>query len=95
MTAHRKRQPPRRQVRFEPPQHGDIILDISIGSGTTLLAAERVGRRGYGLELSPLYVGSAVQRWQTYTGRADVLKSTGQTFDALATTRANAGVSHG
>src|SRR5246127_4884217 len=34
---------------------GDIVLDAFLGSGTTLIAAERTGRRGYGLGLDPLY----------------------------------------
>jgi DNA modification methylase len=50
-------------------RRGDIVLDLFMGSGTTILAAERVGRRGYGLELDPLYVDAAVRRWQAYTGR--------------------------
>jgi DNA modification methylase len=76
-------------------RRGDIILDPFIGSGTTILAAERVGRRGYGLELNPLYVDAAVRRWQAYTGRDAVLKSIGRTFNELATTRTNSGASHG
>jgi DNA modification methylase len=76
-------------------RRGDIVLDPFIGSGTTIMAAERVGRRGYGLELDPLYVDAAVRRWQAYTGRDAVLKNTGQTFDELAATRTKSGTSHG
>jgi DNA modification methylase len=76
-------------------RRGDIVLDPFIGSGTTILAAERVGRRGYGLELNPLYVDAVVRRWQVYTGRDAVQKSTGWPFDELAATRADTGVSHG
>src|SRR5207302_8599907 len=46
-------------------RRGDIVLDPFMGSGTTILAAERVGRRAYGLEIDPLYVNVAVRRWQT------------------------------
>ena len=46
---------------------GDIVLDAFLGSGTTLIAAERTGRRCYGLELDPLYVDTVVRRWQTFT----------------------------
>ena len=42
-------------------RRGDIVLDPFMGSGTTILAAERVGRRAFGLELDPLYVDAAVQ----------------------------------
>ena len=50
-------------------RRADIVLDPFIGSGTTILAAERIGRRGYGLELDPLYVDVAVRRWQLFTKR--------------------------
>ena len=61
----------------------DIILDPFMGSGTTILAAERVGRRGYGVEIDPLFVDVAVRRWQSYTKKDAVLESTGQTFDDI------------
>jgi DNA modification methylase len=76
-------------------RRGDIVLDPFIGSGTTILAAERVGRRGYGLELNPLYVDAAVRRWQAYTRRDAILKTSGQSFDELATARNKAGATHG
>ena len=65
-------------------RRGDIVLDPFTGSGTTILAAERVGRRGFGLEIDPLYVDAAVRRWQIFTKRDAILKSTGQTFDEVA-----------
>ena len=68
-------------------RRGDIVLDPFVGSGTAILAAERVGRRGYGLELDPLYVDVAVRRWQDFTKRDAVLKETGQTFDEIAEMR--------
>src|SRR6516162_2460901 len=43
---------------------GDIVLDGFLGSGTTVIAAERAGRRCYGLELDPLYVDTVIRRWQ-------------------------------
>ena len=60
---------------------GAIILDPFMGSGTTILAAERVGRRAYGLELDPRYVDTAVRRWQNFAKRDAVLERTGETFD--------------
>jgi DNA modification methylase len=45
-------------------RRGDIVLDPFMGSGTTIMAAERIGRRAYGLELDPLYVDAAIRRWQ-------------------------------
>lgn len=65
----------------------DIILDPFMGSGTTILAAERVGRCAYGLEIDPLYVDVAIRRWQEFTKRDAVLNSTDQTFDEVAATR--------
>lgn len=47
---------------------GEIVLDAFLGSGTTLLAAERVGRICYGVEIDPVYVDVAIRRWQNHTG---------------------------
>jgi len=62
----------------------DIVLDPFMGSGTTIMAAERVGRRAYGLELDPLYVDAAVRRWQAFTKQDAILRETGQTFEEVA-----------
>jgi DNA modification methylase len=72
-------------------RRGDIVLDLFIGAGTAIMAAERVGRRAYGLELDPLYVDTAIRRWQGYTRRDATLKGTGQTFDELAAVRSKTG----
>jgi DNA modification methylase len=69
---------------------GDIVLDPFMGSGTTLLAAERVGRRTYGVEIDPLYVDAAIRRWQDFTKRDAILVATSQTFSELAATRSHA-----
>ena len=55
-----------------------------VGSGTTLLAAEKTGRMGRAIELDPYYVDAAIGRWQALTGEAAVHAETGQTFDELA-----------
>ncbi len=44
------------------------MLDLFLGSGSTLIAAERSGRVCYGLELDPHYVQVAVARWKSFTG---------------------------
>jgi DNA modification methylase len=72
-------------------RRGDVVLDPFMGSGTTIMAAERVGRRAYGLEIDPLYVDVAVRRWQAYTKRDALLQSTGQTFDEVAAVRSKTG----
>src|ERR1700681_3611643 len=51
---------------------GRIVLDAFLGSGTTVIAAERTGRRCYGLELEPRYVDTIIRRWQTYAGERAV-----------------------
>ena len=61
-----------------------IVLDIFCGSGTTLLAAERVGRAARGLEIDPRYVDVAIRRWQAFTGKDAVHIDTGLTFEAIA-----------
>jgi DNA modification methylase len=66
---------------------GDLVVDCFLGSGTTLIAAERVGRRCYGVELDPLYVDVIVRRWQAYTGDVARHAETGQTFDEVAAER--------
>jgi len=53
-------------------QAGDIVLDLFLGSGSTLIAAERTGRVCYGMELEPKYVDVAVLRWEAFTGEKAV-----------------------
>src|SRR4051794_6764638 len=62
---------------------GDIVLDGFLGSGTTVIAAERTGRRCYGLELDPGYVDTIIRRWQALTGGAARHAASGRTFDDL------------
>jgi len=49
-------------------RRGDLVLDLFLGSGTTLVAAERVGRRFRGLDVDPAYVDVAIARWSSMTG---------------------------
>jgi DNA modification methylase len=63
---------------------GDIILDAFAGSGTTIIAAEETGRRGYALELDPRYVDVAVRRWQAHTGDEASETTTGFSFAEAA-----------
>jgi len=65
-------------------RRGGIILDPFGGSGTTLIAAEKTGRRARLIELDPLYCDVTVRRWQQHSGKAAIDAATGQTFDALA-----------
>jgi 16S rRNA G966 N2-methylase RsmD len=63
---------------------GDIVLDAFLGSGTTLIAAERTGRRCCGLELDPPYVDTIIRRWQALTGGTAHHAASGRSFDDLA-----------
>jgi DNA modification methylase len=63
---------------------GDIVLDGFLGSGTTVIAAERTGRRCYGLELDPGYADTIIRRWQKLTGGSALHSASGRSFDDLA-----------
>lgn len=60
-----------------------LMLDCFLGSGTTLIAAEKTNRICFGLEISPAYVDVIINRWQTYTNQQATLEATGQTFDEI------------
>jgi hypothetical protein len=62
---------------------GDAVLDSFLGSGTTLIAAERTGRVCHGIELDPIYVDTIIQRWQRYTGDHAVHAVSGNRFDEV------------
>ena len=66
---------------------GDIVLDPFLGSGTTVMAAEKIGRVCFGLELEPAYVDVAVRRWQAYAKTDAMLEGDGRTFDEVAAAR--------
>ena len=59
---------------------GDLVLDSFLGSGTTVIAAERTGRICYGMELDPCYVDTIIRRWQRFTGLEAIHQKTEQTF---------------
>jgi DNA modification methylase len=55
-------------------RRGDLVFDMFSGSGTTLIAAERTGRKFRGCDIDPAYVDVAVERWSQLTGRTPVLE---------------------
>ena len=61
-------------------KRGEIVLDAFLGSGSTLIAAQRVGRICYGMEIDPLYVDTAIVRWQADSGGDAVHAESGETF---------------
>jgi DNA modification methylase len=68
-------------------RRSSIVLDAFCGSGSTIMAAEQVGRRAFCIEIDPIYVDVAIRRWQHFTGKDAVLEATGQTFDEISASR--------
>ena len=64
-----------------------IVYDPFLGSGTTLIAAEQLGRKCYGMEISGQYVDVCCNRWAKLTGKTPVLEETGETFEQVAMRR--------
>jgi adenine specific DNA methylase Mod len=63
---------------------GDLVLDPFAGSGSTLIACERTGRKARLLELAPNYVDVIVRRCQDFTGRTAVLAGDDRSFAEVA-----------
>ncbi len=62
---------------------GDIILDVFSGSGSTIIAAEKSGRRGFGMELDPKYVDVTLRRFRDLTGVEPIEERSGLPFNVL------------
>jgi len=67
----------------------DIVADLFSGSGTSILAAERVGRRAFCMDIDPLHVDTGVRRWQALTGKDAVLAGTDLTFNEVQIARSD------
>jgi DNA modification methylase len=67
-------------------KRGDIILDPFIGGGTTILAAERTGRRGFGMEMDGLYIDTTIARWEKMTNQ-QARNTNGLTFAQVRSQR--------
>jgi DNA modification methylase len=63
--------------------HGELILDLFGGSGTTLIACEETDRRCCMMELNPKYIDTIIRRWQKHTNQKAILESTGKTFEEV------------
>lgn len=66
---------------------GDIVFDPFLGSGTTMAAAQVLGRSGYGTEISPAYCDVILRRMANLTGEDSVLAETGQNISEVAAAR--------
>ena len=66
-----------------------IVLDAFVGSGTTLIAAEKTGRRGYGIEIDPLYCDVTICRLRAVCGLEAILEATGRRFAEVEAERMN------
>jgi len=62
---------------------GELVLDMFLGAGSTLLAAQRTGRRCFGIELDQQYLDVSIRRWQRLTGKRAVHLATGRSFDEI------------
>ena len=60
------------------------VVDMFCGSGSTIIAADKLGRQCFAIELSPAYVDVAVKRWQDFTGQQAIHEASGKTFAELA-----------
>lgn len=63
------------------------VVDCCMGTGTTIIAAEQLGKSAYGIDLDPTYVDVAVRRWEKLTGKQATLESTGKTWRETAAER--------
>lgn len=66
---------------------GEVVLDLFGGSGSTLIAAEKLGRRARLMEIDPAYCDVVISRWQSHTGKKAVLEGDGRSFEEIADER--------
>lgn len=74
-TGHSTQKPVECMARPMRNHEADLIYDPFLGSGTTLIAAEQLGRKCYGMEISPQYCDVIVKRWETLTGKKASLEN--------------------
>lgn len=68
-------------------KRGDVVLEPFSGSGSQLIAAEKIGRKCRAMEIVPAFVDVALRRWEKATGKQAVLEATGQTFAQISRER--------
>lgn len=72
-----------RDAILDVTNRNQIVFDPFLGSGTTLIAAEKSGRICYGIELEPLYIDTTIRRWQDLTGKTAIHLESGKTYGKL------------
>ena len=68
-------------------KRGEIVIDPFLGSGSSVLASQKTGRRCFGIELEGMYIDVAIRRWENLTGIRAVHADTGLTFAELGAQR--------
>ena len=76
-----------RDALIDLTHRDDIVLDPFLGSGSTLIAAEKTGRVCCGVELDPLYVDVIIRRYEAATGKAAVHEGSGESFKTVTNRR--------
>jgi DNA modification methylase len=89
-TGHGTQKPVECMARPMRNHQAILIYDPFLGSGTTLIAAEQLGRKCYGMEISPQYCDVIIRRWQDFTGQQAVHEASGKTFNELSAAKAKA-----
>jgi DNA modification methylase len=69
---------------MDSSMRGDLVLDGFLGAGSTTIAAERTGRRCYGIEIDSMYVDRLIRRWQRFSGQRAIHEPTGRLFDDIS-----------
>jgi DNA modification methylase len=73
---------------LDASRRNGIVLDACAGSGTTLIAAQKTGRRGYGIEIDPYYVDTTIKRFAAVYKMDAVLAEGGETYEEVQQRRA-------
>ena len=74
-------------ILLDASKRGDLVLDPFLGSGSSLIGTEKVGRRARGIELDPTYVDTAIRRWERWTGEKAHLHPALGTFEEVSMAR--------
>jgi len=68
---------------YNSSKAGDVVADLFAGSGSTLIACERLNRKSRLMEIDPKYADCIIQRYQEYSGKLELLEGAGRTFEEV------------